>query len=235
MPSCPFSLSRGTTASFVADHREACAAFGVGRIWVKGAGSIRLLLRCEWPSFRFPRGRSDRARRLRRSFRGGMALRFRSAPDRIDEGEQVIARGRGRLEVRHEAHDLPAFWRGEVLCMVIAQIVGVRFGKGRERSQNDCGVLVVVGQGRDCGALAPGLGAVSCRNHLTRVRHFLLGRDSLPWCKPQGFVLRARAGAFDRAGVGLRPSCRHAQFQASSGRDRSSVPNGRVLLSGGSV
>ncbi len=86
-----------------------------------------------------------------------MALRFRSAPDRIDEGEKVIARGRGWLEVRHKTHNLPAFWRGEVLCMVIAQIVSVRFGKGRERPQNDCGVLVVVGQGRDCGALAPGL------------------------------------------------------------------------------
>src|SRR5690606_23217865 len=52
--------------------------------------------------------------------------------DRLGQRHEVVG---GQLGVRREAHDVPAAGRGEPGGVLLAQVVGVRLGVGRQRSQ----------------------------------------------------------------------------------------------------
>ncbi len=85
-------------------------------------------------------------------------LRFlRNPAHGVDEGGQIVDRGRSRLKVGGQAYDLPPEGCLEVLGVFVAQIVGIGVGDGGERADDDRRVTVVVGQGSDGDGRAAGL------------------------------------------------------------------------------
>ena len=66
--------------------------------------------------------------------------------DRVGQREQVVG-GRSVLVVRGQSQHLPAPRRREPLTVHVAQVVGVRLGVGRERTDHRGHVGVDVGEG----------------------------------------------------------------------------------------
>lgn len=56
----------------------------------------------------------------------------------IGQGLEVVAGGEHRLGVAGEAKDLPATRGGEATAVLVAQVVAVRFGVGRQRTEDCC-------------------------------------------------------------------------------------------------
>lgn len=82
---------------------------------------------------------------------------LRNPAHSVDEGGQIVDRGRSRLKVGGQAYDLPPEGRLEVLGVFVAQIVGIGVGNGGERADDDRRVTVIVGQGSDGDGRAAGL------------------------------------------------------------------------------
>jgi hypothetical protein len=77
-------------------------------------------------------------------------------PDSIGQREQVVALGLRVDGLTGQPDDLPAPGRGEPLGMLLAQVVGVRLGIGRQRAENGRLVGVHIGERADGLALAGG-------------------------------------------------------------------------------
>lgn len=100
---------------------------------------------------------------------GGGGRSLCGLPDRVHQGEQIIAlRGRrfaGNLQAQH----LPTARGGQALGVVGAQIIGVRFRMNRQRAQDRGGIRVHVGQGCDRCLRAARTRALSNGNHASSV------------------------------------------------------------------
>ena len=119
---------------------------------------------------------------------GGGGRSLCGLPDRIHQGEQIIAlRGRrfaGNLQAQH----LPTAWGGQAPGVVGAQIIGVRFRVDRQRAQDRGGIRVHVGQGCDRCLRAGRTRALSNGNHASSVppRSRIAAQDiiHMPGCCP---------------------------------------------------
>src|SRR6266511_1781902 len=70
-------------------------------------------------------------------------------PYRLGEGHQIVAARRWRYVVAVVAHQVPAARRGQAAGVLLAQVVRVRLGEGRERADHRRGVGVDIGQRGD--------------------------------------------------------------------------------------
>jgi hypothetical protein len=65
----------------------------------------------------------------------------------VGESQEIIA-GRFRLALDHEPDHFPTARCGECLRMLLAQVVAVRFGLARQRTEHCCGVSIGIRQRR---------------------------------------------------------------------------------------
>lgn len=71
--------------------------------------------------------------------------------DRVNECRKLVrSRGAG-LAAKFQAEHFPPARCGEALGMQLAKVIAVRFGIGRQRSEDGCGICVDVRQGSDGG------------------------------------------------------------------------------------
>ena len=82
----------------------------------------------------------------------------------IGQGKKVVGAGAAGGLVRREAQDLPAAGRGEPLAVEVAQVVGMRFGVRRKRSEDGRLLGVDVGQ-RVQGAATAGGARTATETH----------------------------------------------------------------------
>ena len=108
-------------------------------------------------------GRAGRSRTQRRAAAAGAGRA--ASRTALASASRSSRLGVGRAGVGVEPHDLPAARRGEPLACVLAQVVGVRLGVGRERADDGGGVGVDVGERRHGGRAARGARAATQGAH----------------------------------------------------------------------
>jgi hypothetical protein len=105
-------------------------------------------------------------------------LGFGCLPYRVRQREQIVSAGYRHPRVSGQANHLPAPWDAQVFRVLLAQVVGVRLGVCRQRTQHGGAVGVHVGQRRDDGACARAARAQPSSTHgetlplrVTTIRH----------------------------------------------------------------
>jgi hypothetical protein len=71
-------------------------------------------------------------------------------PDRLGERHEIIDAARRRVEFPVMPDEFPAPRRGQTAGVLLAQVIGVWFGVGRQRAHDGGGVRVDVRQRCDC-------------------------------------------------------------------------------------
>ena len=87
---------------------------------------------------------------------GWLRGRARGFTHSVGESLEIVAAGQHRVGIAVEADDLPAAWRGEPPCVLLAEVVGVWLGVGGQRAHDRRRVGVDVSERRDRGPAASG-------------------------------------------------------------------------------
>ena len=101
-----------------------------------------------------PAGDLDHAGTPRRWLRRRRIIRQTHIAHRVGKCQQIIGRW-FRLLLHYEPYHFPTSRCRERLCVLLAQVVTVRFRLARQRTQDSRGVPIGVRQGRGGGTLAP--------------------------------------------------------------------------------